>query len=660
MTKLLAKAIRRPSTWLLIFLLAVITFLQYAYLLEHPSFLANLTTNIGLTRYTVERLLYLLPITLAASLFGWRGGAVVSLIAVGCMIPRDIFSSPNTEDSLVETSVIFIIGNLVSYTLESLQKEKQRRTQIETAQRELEVHVKVIEENEKRLAALNQTSSIISQSLELAKVFDIAADCVKNVTGVDAVRIYVLDKTTRDLSLVAHRGVSEEFAKGTAHMKIGEGLNGKVAETGKPLFTKDASEEHITTRLLADRDGIRSQLIVPLISKGEVVGTLSVAMRSYRTFLPGEVDLLTSIGNQIGVATDNARLYQHEREIAEQLRISEQRYRELFEYAHDAIWLHDLDDNIVIANRACVRLTGYGLQELCDLKATRLLSPDSLNTTRDIKSGLLKGDDTGYFGEVKLVKKDGSEAFVQLASSLIYSDGHPSVFQHIARDVTEERYMQENLRYLLQQVTRAEEEERKRIAREIHDETIQTLVVLCQRIDGLASTTKRIPKGIRLELEEVHQQAKDIMLEVRRLSQDLRPATLDSLGLVPALNWLASQTINYSELHVDVNVLGDKRRLPDEVELVLFRIAQEAVRNVWKHAQATKENITLEFAEGKTIITVKDNGKGFEPPKVISNLSRYGKLGLAGIQERVRLLGGALSVSSNLDEGTTITAELPF
>jgi PAS domain S-box-containing protein len=655
----MAKAIRRPGIWLLVFLLIVTTFIQYAYLLEHPTFLANLTANLGLTRYTVERVLYLLPIILAGFLFGWKGGAIVSLIAVICMLPR-AFASPHPEDAFVETSIIFIIGNLIGYSLESLRKEKGRRQQIETTQKELQVHLRVIEENEKRLAAINKTSSIVSQSLELDKVFRGALDCVRDVTGVDTVRIYMIDNVSNELSLVSHYGISDEFARNTCRMKIGEGFNGKVAETGESLYVKDASEEDKPTRMLAEKEGIRSQLIVPLISKGRVVGTLCVAMRRYHSFLPNDSELLTAVGNQIGVAIENARLYQHEREIAEQLRISEQRYRELFENAHDAIWLHDLEGNIVAANRACVRLTGYSLEELYKSKATKLLSEDSLDTAKDIQTYLLKGDDVGRFSEVKLIKKDGTEAFVQIASSLVFSNSTPAVFQHLARDVTEMRDMQENLRFLLQQITRAEEEERKRIARDLHDETIQALVAHCQSIDDLASNVKKVPEEVKLRLEGLYQQANSIMLEAQRLSQDLRPAALDSLGLVPALEWLASQTTKYSDIATTVNVHGEKRRMPDEVELALFRITQETLRNVWKHAQATTANITLEFTDNHVRVTLEDDGMGFNPPQMLSNLSRYGKFGLAGIQERVRLLGGTLTVRSNGGKGTTVAAELPF
>lgn len=219
--------------------------------------------------------------------------------------------------------------------------------------------------------------------------------------------------------------------------------------------------------------------------------------------------------------------------------------------------------------------------------------------------------------------------------------------------------IQEELRFLLHQITRAQEEERKRIARELHDDTIQSLVVLCQRIDKTAASVEKLPPQARDNLEELHQQTNKIMQDVRRLSQDLRPAVLDNLGLVSALEWLRLDVERYSQIPVDLKIIGSRRRFSIEIELLLFRIAQEALRNVWKHAQASSAQITLEFTETRTKLSISDNGKGFSPPLEISSLSRSGKLGLVGMQERARLFSGTLSVISVPGTGTTVTAELP-
>lgn len=650
---------KNTSTWLLVAVFLLITFFQYSEQLGHPAFIANLTADLGLTRYTVERILYLVPIIWASLLLGWKGGAVVSLAALASMLPRDLLQSPSQEDAIVETMAVFIVGNLANFSIESLRKERQRRSELEAAQTELRSQLQVIEKDEKKLAALNQTSAIVSQSLRLVEILEAAVSCVADVMAVEVTSIHIINHETKELHLAAHLGISTEFASRISKLKLGEGYNGTVAQTGECLITEDAFEGNMATRMPIIKENIRSQLIVPLKSKGKVVGTLCVAMHSRRHFLPEEVDLLTALGNQIGVAVENARLYQQEREVSEQLKFSEQRYRELFENAHDAIWLHDLTGNIITANRACARLTGYSLEELHKLKAVDLLSQDSLDAAKNAEQRLLKGDTLGSLADVSLIKKDGTQAIIQLAISLVSDYGQPTGFQHIARDMTGEKQMQENLKSLLQQVTRAQEEERTRIAQELHDDTIQALVVHCQQIDDFTSSIKGLKKEAKQRLENLYQDANSIIHDVRRISQDLRPAALDNLGLIPALKWLGSKVASYSGISVDVIARGNVRKLPDEAELILFRIAQEALQNARKHSQATLAEITIEFSHSSTRITIADNGKGFEPPQDISALPRYGKLGLAGMQQRAQLIGGILSIKSQPGEGTTLVAELP-
>ena len=136
-------------------------------------------------------------------------------------------------------------------------------------------------------------------------------------------------------------------------------------------------------------------------------------------------------------------------------------------------------------------------------------------------------------------------------------------------------------------------------------------MVLSRRLDNLASDKKGLPEEHRHDLEEIWQQTNDVIREIRRLSQDLRPAALDQLGLVPALEWLASETTEYSGIRIGISVLGERRRLPEEIELVLFRITQEALRNVWKHSSASAAEIKVDFDKEKVRIAVSDNGKSF-------------------------------------------------
>jgi PAS domain S-box-containing protein len=630
--------ILRPGLWLLLALLVLITIPHYREVVAQPSLFTDVLDNIGLNRHAFERIAYLVPIIWAGFLFGWRGAVAVSVVALACMLPRAIFISSSPKDALFETSAVFAVGNLVAFGFESLRREREHRV---------------------RLAALNHISSVVSQSLELKHILNSSIASITDVMNVDVVSIFLVDEEAGELTLHAYRGVSESFAHSVGSLKLGEGLNGMVAQTGEPAYIKDASKDPRLTKKAVKEEGIRSQIIVPLKSKGKIMGTLSVAMRRYRQFRPDEVELLAAIGNQIGVAVENARLYEQEHKIAEQLRSSEERYRELFQNAREAIWVHDMDGDIVSANAAAARLTGYEMEELCRMNVKSFLSGGSLSLAKGVRAKLLKGEPVVQPYEQKLITKEGAEAILKLTTNVVGVDGKPVGFQHIARDVTQEKRMQESLRFYLGQITMAQEEERKRIARELHDETIQALVVLARQLDDIISISSDLSFDKRRLLENLRKQADDIMADVRRLSQDLRPPALDRLGLVPALEWLASDIGKRSGINVEVRIRGVSRRFSPEVELVLFRVAQEALRNAWRHAQATKADIIVEFGDRKIRITIKDNGKGFDLPETTGDLVKQGRLGLAGMQERIQLVRGSLRIESEPDEGTMVVIEAP-
>jgi signal transduction histidine kinase len=219
--------------------------------------------------------------------------------------------------------------------------------------------------------------------------------------------------------------------------------------------------------------------------------------------------------------------------------------------------------------------------------------------------------------------------------------------------------MQENIQYYLRQATRAQEEERKRISLELHDETIQDLIVLSRQLENLDSKNKELSMDSKQLLTDIRQQTKVIIQSLRHISQDLRPAALDRLGLLPALGHLASEMTKRSGITTVVNVEGFERRLTEETELTLFRITQEALTNVWKHSSATNAHITLEFGEDSLKMTIRDDGKGFSTTEMRNSLAKEGKLGLVGMQERAKLINGLLFLQSEPGKGTCISIEVP-
>jgi len=245
------------------------------------------------------------------------------------------------------------------------------------------------------------------------------------------------------------------------------------------------------------------------------------------------------------------------------------------------------------------------------------------------------------------------------ASPIRNDDGEITGAIETLENITERKKAEENLRYYLQEITKAQEEERKRIARELHDSSAQNLIALLHQLDNLLTDKTKLPVSEAKALWGFYEQIRDTLQEVRRFSRDLRPSILDDLGLLPALEWVTEDMKNTYWIEVDLKVLGDERRLFPETELLLFRIVQEALRNIAKHAEATRAEVEVKFDEDKVTVTVSDNGKGFEPPESLGALTPTGKLGLAGMQERVQLLGGRLKLESKPGEGTKIFVEAP-
>lgn len=214
---------------------------------------------------------------------------------------------------------------------------------------------------------------------------------------------------------------------------------------------------------------------------------------------------------------------------------------------------------------------------------------------------------------------------------------------------------QDRLRTYVQEVTLAQEAERARLARDLHDDVAQRLVVLVRHLDAIEEAGA--PDDDRLAAARTSASA--ALAEVRRTSRDLRPTVLDDLGLSPALEWLADDLEQRSGIAATADVVGPVRRLDPPVELALFRIAQEALRNVERHAAATTASITVSLGASTVDLEVRDDGVGFEVPDDLRTLARAGRLGTIGMQERAELVGGRLEVRSAPGEGTTVQVSVP-
>jgi signal transduction histidine kinase len=217
---------------------------------------------------------------------------------------------------------------------------------------------------------------------------------------------------------------------------------------------------------------------------------------------------------------------------------------------------------------------------------------------------------------------------------------------------------QQSLRSYIGRVTSAQEEERRRLARDLHDETIQDLIALDQKIQ-LAARSLRAESPEARGLEAIHREAREAIRKVHRLSRALRPAYLEDLGLLPALEALAEDVGSSLGIPIVVSTSGTRLHLPQDADLAVYRIAQEALANVARHAAAHRALVTLQYRRDEFRLTVKDDGVGFTPPKESGELSRTGHFGLIGMQERAQFIGARLEVHSAPGRGTRVTLRLP-
>jgi two-component system sensor histidine kinase UhpB len=213
------------------------------------------------------------------------------------------------------------------------------------------------------------------------------------------------------------------------------------------------------------------------------------------------------------------------------------------------------------------------------------------------------------------------------------------------------------LRSLASQVMRAQEEERKRVSRELHDDTAQILFAQLLRVTALKGSPSPEVRATAAALEEATAQALE---GVRRLALELRPPALDDLGLTAALADLAQRFGEQLAIPVEFQARGPRGRLPADVELVLYRVAQEALTNVAKHGQATSVSVDLDRAAGDVTLSVRDNGRGFDPRAAGTKPDDAAGLGLFGMAERVSLVGGRASIWSTPGCGTEVFAYIPI
>ena len=347
-----------------------------------------------------------------------------------------------------------------------------------------------------------------------------------------------------------------------------------------------------------------------------------------------------------------------ERQLRDELDRFKRRLRSVFELAPVAIWITE-NDRIVFANQAAERLfdhhgtiVGQPLYELLapgSHDAVRLQVARALAGAREVE--LVHGD---------IARADGSKREVEIALAALPDHGLTTV-QMVVADVTQRRVelaelarSRESLRQLSTSVVEAREEERRRIARELHDELGQRLTALKMELSTLPGLAE--PAARQERVEGLMTMLDDTLASVRRISSDLRPMMLDDLGLNAAIEWLARDTARRMGIEITVHLNENDAPVDDRIATAVFRMVQEALTNVARHARATDVTVLLRQHDGELELLVEDNGIGYPP----GAMQREGSFGLLGMRERASMLGGHLEYTNAPGRGARLAVRLPL
>ncbi len=214
------------------------------------------------------------------------------------------------------------------------------------------------------------------------------------------------------------------------------------------------------------------------------------------------------------------------------------------------------------------------------------------------------------------------------------------------------------VRQYVADITRTQEEERKRIARELHDDTVQSLIAINQRLE-LTKAALDNPNEARSRLNEVKTMVTGAIASVRQFSRDLRPLTLEDLGLTASMQYLVNQLGQSQGIEIHFKVEGETGSLSSDMEVAIYRILQEALNNIKRHAKATEVRVKVCFTKEQITLTVEDNGQGFEVPEAITDFASSGSFGMMGLHERAQLFGGKVTIDSQPGNGTTVSLMMP-
>lgn len=330
---------------------------------------------------------------------------------------------------------------------------------------------------------------------------------------------------------------------------------------------------------------------------------------------------------------------------------------DLLNLANDAIFVRTLDDKITYWNQGAERLYGWTRAEVLQKTPHQILRTEFPQPFEEIKAQLLR--DGQWQGELTHSKRDGSRITVASRWSMWWSpEGKPLGFLEVNSDITERKRAEEGLRTISGRLLQMQDDERRRIARELHDSAGQTLVALDMNLASIQREAKQLSPQALKTCSESLDLVKELSRELRTISHLLHPPLLDEAGLPSAVRWYVEGFAERSKIRVNLDLDANLGRLSSECETAIFRIVQESLTNIHRHSGSPTASISISRTRRQVRLEVHDQGKGISVQKQRNSGSMKRGVGIQGMHERVRQLGGRLQINSGKG-GTSVVAILP-
>jgi signal transduction histidine kinase len=538
---------------------------------------------------------------------------------------------------------------------------------------------------EGRLRALLAAGLAVSSELSLDVLLPRLVEAAAELTGARYAALGVIDPSGSELEQFITHGVDAEARSEIGSLPRGRGILGVLIREAKPLRLHDLAEDPRSVGFPPAHPPMRSFLGAPILLRGVAYGNLYLTEKEGgEDFTQEDEDLLTLLAGQAAVAVENARLYEASTRWSRQLQSLEEvgnalatetdlerlldlvvrRLRELVGARIVAVALPSGEDKLRFAGAA-----GEGAEELMGETISRSGSKsgkvfarrrseriDSVIDDPEVHQEVTRriGARTGMW--VPLIARERAIGVLEIhdkeGQDARFSDDDLRLAETFAaRAAVAVELSQRVASDALRRVVQAQELERGRIARELHDETGQALTSILLGLKPLEEALADHPA--RAALAELREHVVVALQDVRRLAVELRPAVLDDFGLVAALERLTEGFAEQTGIRVDFHSALGEKRVPPEVETALYRVVQESLTNIVKHANARSVSISLARRDSAVAAVIEDDGGGFDPRVV-----REGGVGLLGMRERLALLDGRLEIESRPGAGTTLVAEV--